>query len=377
MSKKICIISNGYPTNDDPEYAFIQPVARAFADEGKECIVIAPQSWTKHKLTKKKKRPYRWIDKTNKGNVVIIYQPEYLSLSTIKIFKRNVSILLRDCAIERCFKKEEIEPDVLYAHFWDCGIVACKLAKKNNTPVFVASGESRIRVFNYYRKSKIVKSLPYIKGLVCVSTKNLAESRNFGLLQFNPKTLVLPNAINPQEFYNIPKDKARKILGYKIEDRIAIFVGTFCHRKGVLRVIQAVEKIESLKLILIGSGEQEAKSDRIIFSGKVPHDKIYLYLNAADVFVLPTLAEGCCNAIVEALACGLPIVSSNLSFNKDILNESNSIMINPENIDEIAVALDQIINDEALQTILSKGALLSVKELTIDQRCKKILAFLN
>jgi putative teichuronic acid biosynthesis glycosyltransferase tuaC len=376
MDKEICIITNGYPTKDDPIYAFIQPIAQAIADEGYKCIVIAPQSISNYAISKKNKRPYRWIDKSSTGKDVIIYQPEYISVSNFKILGNSISVMNRDMAVKRCFMAEKMKPDVLYAHFWDCGIVACKVAQKNNIPVFVATGESKIRVFDYYRKEVIFKYLHFVKGVVCVSTKNLEESRSLHLLHYNPKTIVLPNAVNADEFYKISKEDARNVLNINYNDKIAIFVGTFCNRKGVLRVIEAAEKIDDLKLILIGSGEQIPNSNKIIYSGTVSHDKIALYLNAADVFVLPTLAEGCCNAIIEAMACGLPIVSSDLSFNDDVLNNSNSIRINPERVDEIANAIKIILNNNAIKESLSQGALSSAEELTIEKRCRKILDFL-
>ena len=83
--------------------------------------------------------------------------------------------------------------------------------------------------------------------------------------------------------------------------------------------------------------------------GTVPHEKVYMYLNASDVFVLPTLAEGLCNAILEALACGVPVISSDLPFNYDVLDDSCSILVNPKNKDEIYSAILRLKEDEELK----------------------------
>jgi glycosyltransferase involved in cell wall biosynthesis len=336
MNTKICFITNGYPTKEDPSYVFIRPVVEGLADLGMECSVIAPQSVTGSILNKKKRRPNVWIDMSKGGNQIVIYQPKCFTVSNVRLFGYHLSTILRDLAIQKCFKRKKIAADVLYGHFWDCGISAAKLAKKNAiNNVVVASGESKIRVFQYYKRMDIDRHLPLIKGTICVSTKNLDESRNAGLLLYNPETIVLPNAIDNGQFYKMPKSEAREKLGMKQEDVIAVFVGAFNERKGVLRVVEAAERVEGLKLILIGKGEQKPVSEKILFSGRVPHGEIVTYLNAADMFVLPTLAEGCCNAIVEALACGLPVVSSNLPFNDDILTEDNSVRIDPNDIDAI------------------------------------------
>lgn len=375
--KKVCIVCNGYPTKEDPTYAFIQPIAQAISEAGYECIVIAPQRIVNSIIKRRKTRPYRWIDKASGHNEVIVLQPRYFSLSNLSLFKRSFSIEMRDKSIIRCIKKEKIIPDVVYAHFWDCGIAAAKAFSKMDIPVYVASGESQIRVFSCYDKRVVEKYLKNIRGVIGVSTNNLIESKNKGLLKYSPKTIVLPNAVNPNEFHPINRKEARKHVGLKETDKIAVFVGAFSERKGVLRVVEAAKEIPDLKLILIGDGSERPQSDQIVFCGKLSHREIQYYLNSADVFILPTLAEGCCNAIVEALACGLPVISSNLPFNMDILDSNNSILIDPAKVDEIVNAMQMFFCDKEYREKLEANTIATAKSHSIFDRCNKLVEFLD
>jgi glycosyltransferase involved in cell wall biosynthesis len=76
------------------------------------------------------------------------------------------------------------------------------------------------------------------------------------------------------------------------------------------------------------------------------------------------------------MACGLPIISSNLSFNDDILDNSNSIRIDPNNVDEISNAIYTLYKDIGVRTSLGKMALRKSKDLSIENRIKKIIDFL-
>ena len=115
----------------------------------------------------------------------------------------------------------------------------------------------------------------------------------------------------------------------------------------------------------------------ILFKGRLPHQAIPVYLNAANVFVLPTLAEGCSNAIVEAMACGLPIISSNLPFNFDILTTNNALLIDPMNVQQIADAIKQLQEHPTLQQQMSAASMAAAKDLTIQKRVGKILDFIQ
>jgi glycosyltransferase involved in cell wall biosynthesis len=89
------------------------------------------------------------------------------------------------------------------------------------------------------------------------------------------------------------------------------------------------------------------------------------------------LAEGCSNSIIEAMACGLPIISSDLPFNHDILNENNAILVDPNNVEQIADTINLLKNNEVLRIKLAEGALASAKELTIGKRAARIVAFIK
>jgi len=159
------------------------------------------------------------------------------------------------------------------------------------------------------------------------------------------------------------------------------FCGRFNKRKGCQRVSEAIDllKIQRVKSVFIGipagADIEEPSCEGILFKGALPHEDIPTYLNAADVFVLPTLAEGCSNAIVEAMACGLPIISSNLPFNLDLLNGENAILVDPMSVEQIATGIEKLLNHPALQQQMSLSALATVKDLTIEKRVRSILQF--
>ncbi len=371
----ICFIVPNYPTAKDPMYTFVRELVVAISNLGIKCSVIAPQSITNFIFKRKRKRPFKWQDHVNNKVAIDIYQPIHFPFLNIHIKGNNIAGELTSLAIKYAFNKYKLKPDILYAHFWHSGVIAAEISKKHHIPVFVASGESKIRVESLYSRHRIDEAIREIKGVICVSGKNLDESINLGLCQ-KENAIIVPNAINNKLFYKKNKDEVRNILGYEKDEFIVIFVGAFTHRKGILRVMKAMEGLNA-RALFIGSGEQKPKGENILFSGPLPHIQLVNYLNAADVFVLPTLAEGCCNAIIEAMACGLPVVSSNLSFNDELLNEKNSIRIDPNDIEEIRKAIIKLKNDPDLRIKMSEKSLEFSKKLIVDMRAIKLINFIE
>ena len=364
----ILVITPDYPDRYKVHYPFVKQLVDEFARQGHKCTVIAPYSITKNK---------RFYPAKEYDGDVMVYRPNYLSFSNLKIGNFSPSDYFRRNAIKRATKWLPVNPDLVYCHFWECAIEAYPYAKAENIPLFVATGESSITAFN---TAGVVTSemSEFIKGVICVSSKNKEESISLGLTT-EDKCIVKPNAVNSELFRKLDKKECRQKLGLPQDAFIVSFVGAFIERKGVLRVSDAIKQIkgEPIYSCFIGRGSQDPDCENILHKGGLRHEQIPIFLNASDVFVLPTLAEGCCNAIVEAMSCGLPIISSNLPFNWDVLDESNSIMIDPKDVNAMAKAIEILRDDKVLRDRMAASSLKKAKALTIDQRAKDILLFIE
>lgn len=364
----ILVITPDYPDKYKVLYPFVKQLVDEFAEQGHNCSVIAPYSVTKYK------RFYPFVEKD--GDVTV-YRPNHLSFSNIKIGNFSPSLYFRQKAINRALKQLPVKPDVVYCHFWECGLEGYQYAKKYGISLIVASGESNISVL---LKNKRVPTdfKDVVNGVVCVSSKNKEESVALGLTA-EEKCFVKPNAVNSSLFKKQDKTECRKRLGFPQEAFIVSFVGAFIERKGVKRVADAIKQIsgETVYSCFIGRGAQDPDCDHVLFKGGLRHEDIPVYLNASDAFVLPTLAEGCCNAIVEAMSCGLPIISSNLPFNWDVLDETNSIMIDPMDISTIKDAIVRLRDDKQLRTEMAARSLAKAQELTIDKRAEGIIEYIK
>ncbi|SCZ81398.1 glycosyltransferase family 4 protein [Acidaminobacter hydrogenoformans] len=383
MKKKInsiCIITGSYPTPLNPVSTFVDQLVSTWADQGVNCFVINPRSLNKSfSQTRKEDNQREWIRTTNKGNKVMVYSPRFLSCSNKNVLGFNSGILTYKNyrkAVEKELHRLNMEPDVLYGHFISpSGMTAANLGKKYSIPSFLAFGESSSELYEYIGLKRISKELENLCGVVSVSSENRNRLLNQSIVE-EDKIEVFPNSIDNSTFYKRDKKEMRKKFGYNEADFIVAFVGHYSHRKGSLRLSEAIASIADVKSIFIGDGNEQPICDGILHTGRVAHDIIPEMLSAADIFVLPTLNEGCCNAIIEAMACGLPIVSSADSFNDDILHDDNSIRIDPMDVNQIRDAIITLKNDEELRNKMSYASLNHARSLDINNRAKNIVNFM-
>ena len=379
----LCILSNDYPSEERPVYVFVEQLVNALMDKNVKVSVVAPQSLTKCLIRRIAVLPKKKEHVTPTGIKYIVYRPYILTFGKVKRSLYKLVNKINQREVERCVDK--VRPDVLYGHFWHNGNILKHYAKRHNLPLFVACGEGDdameilVDSLSLQEKEELAKA---VSGVISVSTENKKKCVDYGLAK-EENVIVLPNAVDTRLFHPGEKNNMlRKELGVEDDDFLILFVGGFIPRKGSGILAKSIDRIgdSHVKVIYIGAmmpgDEDDPQCDGIVFKGRVPHDKLPDYYASADVFVLPTQKEGCSNAIVEALAMGLPIISSKGAFNDDILNEDNSIRVNPTDVDELSAAITLLRDDVAYRKRLSEGALKSASLLKIELRAEEIVKFI-
>lgn len=369
----ICIITDEYPTPESPRYTFVEQLIVKWVSLGIHCTVINPNSFTAALFRNNPLKPKRWHQ-----HGVRVICPRYISYSTTDITaKLTLSSFIKAC--DFWLKKHHEEFDVIYGHFiYPSGIAASVLGEKYDLNAFLAYGENTTYTIDYLGVEKTRTLLKNLKGVVSVSTQNKNVLIDNQLVD-DDKVEVIPNSVDLEQFYPRNKEEMRRKYHVNTDDFVVIFVGNYREVKGSKRLLKALELLDNkdIKSIFIGKGQDKPVADHIVFEGTVTHGNIPEYLSMGDVFVLPTIAEGCCNAIVEALACGLPVVSSDDAFNDDILDDTCSIRVDSYDIYAIAKSIEKLYKNEELKQRLSNGALEKAKTLDLETRAKRILRFMN
>ena len=251
------------------------------------------------------------------------------------------------------------------------------MGKYLGIPSFIAYGEcdfeTQVRQTYGYPKEEQLK---WLTGIISVSSKNTKELRDLGIAKGVP-IITAPNSTDLKLFYKKNMSECRKILGLPQDKFIVGFVGGFIERKGDKRLLEAVNQIDGAYVAFAGRGNNPPAGEKVLFCKALNHEVVSDFLNAIDVFCLPTLSEGSCNAIVEAMACGCPIISSDLPFNDDALDDTNSIRIDPNSVEDIKHAIEKLKEHSEIREELSKQSLEKAKEFEIGQRADRILNFIK
>lgn len=376
----ICIITYGYPTpNNQGLFVFVDQLVSAWADMGYKMTVINPIPYFVEYFDKKRYYKRIWEKRTLKGNCIKVVSPRYFRVSNKKVGfvdTQRISYKSFQRTVEQTIKELDEKPDILYSHFLPAGCHVGDIGKQMATPAFCAFGESSLWSIDGWDLNNVRESLSKLSGIVSVSTENkrvLVENH----LYSEDDIEVFPNGVDHSIFYPRDKRETRRRLGFPEDAFIGAFTGSFSDAKGVLRAQEAANNAGNMQMIYIGGGASRPKSSNILFCGKLPHEEIPEYLSAADFFILPTRAEGCCNAIIEAMACGLPIISSDGPYNDDILNETYSIRTKPDDVEAMSKAIRFLSDHPKERMQMSEYAKTASLEFDIYDRAARIISFMQ
>lgn len=380
---RYCFVAGNYPTKTRQVHVFLENIVTKLVDKGEVCTVIAPQSYVAYFLKKGIRRDIVSERTTSNGNKYTVYSPLYFVLPKIKIGELSTLDLQRWIiykVLKRTYKKNDVNADLIYSHFVRIGMSGVRLAKELGISSFIANGEADTYAeIKMNSKSLLKQTLKDATGIISVSTKNKNEIAK--LSGNDPKVLektsVIVNAADNNRFYRKDKIEIRKRMEWPLDAFVIAFTGSFIERKGVKRLSRVVDRFDDVYSIFMGVGEEKPTCKNILHCGRVNNAEMNDYLNAADVFVLPTQAEGCSNAIVEAILCGLPVISSDKEFNYDVLDETCSILIDPNSDEEIYQAIKKLKEDTSYREKLRDGAIERSKHLNLDYRVEKIQYFIK
>jgi glycosyltransferase involved in cell wall biosynthesis len=244
--------------------------------------------------------------------------------------------------------------DVIHAFFTiPCGALAYLYKKK--VPFVVSLRGSDVPGFNERFGVQYVFLKPMIKEIWKKADAVVANSEGLKelALETNPQQAisVIHNGIDISEF--TPNDR-KKTDGYLQ----LICVSRLIERKGIRYLLQAIGELkhEKIRLTIVGEGNQllELKNltsklnieDKVVFKGYLDHSKLAEAYQQSDIFVLPSLNEGMSNAVLEAMASGLPIITTDTGGTVELLDD-NGLIVGMQDSESIANAIMQLIKDPA------------------------------
>ena len=216
--------------------------------------------------------------------------------------------------------------------------------------------------------------------MVAINRKIIDELRQVGVPA--ERILTIPNGVetNGSDYKT----------DYKLDNTATlVFVGRLHPQKGLNVLLPAFKQVIEKKpnvewrLWLVGDGplraELEAMAQQLGIAGAVKFwgkvDDVPSYLAQADMFVLPSRAEGMSNALLEAMAYGLPCVATRISGNVDLIqHEQNGLLVSPQSETDLAKAIVRLAGDETLRHKIGRSARCTVEtEYSIDSVAQKYI----
>ena len=323
-----------------------QPALGTFVRErmfrvAKECNlkVVAPVPWFPFAgYLKPNYRPIVPRKEIQQG--IEVYHPRFFSIPGILKCLDGIFFFLSLISPLKRIRKD-FDFDIIDTHFsYPEGLGAVLLARFFNRPVTITLRGTIVPLSKYFlRRIQIIYAL--CKATKVFSVSNSLKEKAVSLGIESSKILPIPNGVDMEKFFPVPKDEARQELGLPLDRKIIISVGGLVKRKGFHRVLavlpEVTEKYKEVLYVIVGGPTVEGDlgselkkqvkelnlDDHVRFTGTLPYDKVRKWLNAADIFCLATSNEGWANVFFEAMACGKPVVTTKVGGNEEVVKSAD------------------------------------------------------
>lgn len=246
-------------------------------------------------------------------------------------------------------------------------------------------GERYLEIF----QKQMPKIIPMCDGIITVSYYSKQDIINY--FNFPAEKIFVTHLANEDIYKPLNKVECKNFIAktYHIKDDYILYVGGFSPRKNIVGLIESFSQLlkklkrTNIKLVIAGSkgksysiykkrAEDLGIEDNVIFPGFIPIEHMPALYNAAKIFAYPSLYEGFGLPPIEAMACGIPIIASNLTSIPEVVGDA-AILINPHNIDQLSEAMYNILLNETLENQLIKKSLLKSYEFSWMKTAEKTL----
>ena len=237
----------------------------------------------------------------------------------------------------------------------------------------------RLRDITYKMKASVKRAEKIITG------SEAAKADIVNLLNVAEEKVEVTRFGLEEIFHPVDDEKLLPLREkYRLPERFILFVGTIEPRKNILNLVRAFHKLDrDMSLVIAGRKgwlfeeifkevERLNLGERINFLDYFSETDLPLLYNAASVFVYPSLYEGFGFPPLEAMACGVPVITSNKSSLPEIVGEAG-ILINPEDVGEIREAIISVVDDDSLAQEMIRKGLERAKRFSWEKCARKTL----
>ena len=295
------------------------------------------------------------INKEDENLVVYnVYYKKKFSGNAEKILSSFKYFRLQKKIVNKIIKKYG-KPELVHLHIaMKAGLMAIFIKKKYGIPYVITENwtgyyrQSSTNIFNSGWLFKfLIKQVFVQANLLLAVTKDLGVTINSNLIKI--PFSVIPNVVDTNHFYYKPQINKQKFE--------FIHISSMNHNKnaeGILRAVKLLSEEEmNFIIVMIGSinknlislAEQLSVKDFIVFKNEIPYSEVAQKMQSASAFILFSIAENLPCVILEALCCGLPIISSDVGGIWEVVNQSNGILVESGNEYELKEAMKKMITN--------------------------------
>ncbi|MCS7231963.1 MAG: glycosyltransferase family 1 protein [Elusimicrobiota bacterium] len=262
----------------------------------------------------------------------------------------------------------------------------CRLALTLHDLIGVRIPENNLSLFSRLYWGKYLPILAKTVDII-ITVSQHSKYDIMELLKIDEKNIVVIYLAAGKEFRVINDEEGIKNVKIKYniaENPYVLYVGNIEYRKNLFRLVKVWESLSiPYKLVIVGSKTKFSEmlmkyiveknlKKRIVLTGYVPINDLVLLYNGASLFVYPSLYEGFGLPVIEAMSCGVPVVTSNTSALPEVVGDAG-IMVNPLNSEELQSAIIKVLTDNVLHRNLRKKGLERAKMFSWEKTAKETL----